>query len=132
MAYTVSWDELEPTILRQTLDGLWSLDDLYRLMEEANQLIQIKQERIDIITEVGNRAHLPNDFLHSARKIENFVNIQPHVGINVIVSTSNIYRVFYRVGSIIAPKAATIFRFADTVEKARTTIADERRKPPRP
>lgn len=131
MAYSVRWDELEPTILRQTLDGLWSLDDMYQLMEASNALVQTQQQRIDLITEVGNRPHLPNDFLHSVRKIEQFVTIQPQVGMNVIVSTSNIYRVFYRVGSIIAPKAASIFRFADSVENARARIAEDREKPSR-
>lgn len=128
MAYSVCWDEVEPTILRQTLDGLWSIDDLYKLMEAANVLLQTQQQRVDVITEVGNRPHLPNDFLHSVRKIEQFATIQPQVRMNVIVSTSNIYRVFYRVGSIIAPKAASIFRFADSVERAHAMIAEDRKK----
>ncbi len=112
--------------MRQILPENWTLNDLYTCMEQARGLIQQVSERVDIITEVGDRPHLPKNFLSAIARIDYYVQAEPNVGVNVLVSRSTLYRMIHRIGSTIHPQSSKVFRFASSVDEARSTIISER------
>lgn len=93
MAIQVAWEDGEKQVLLNIYDGVWTMDDFYRAVQQTNALLDSVDYKVNIIFDVAKSPNFPKGFMGAIRTLSQ----KPHVnnGIMVIVGMNAFVRVFY-------------------------------------
>ncbi len=122
MPVSVIWDNEEQTIIRYVFEGRWTLDELFVVMEQEDQMIASVEHMVDIIVDFQNSGTVPDHLIANFPKIfESSSASHPNVGITVIVGAAGFAEMLANIFSKVFTRMVT----ASTLEQARAIIAKE-------
>jgi hypothetical protein len=123
MGIRLTWDNEQHTILVQTYEDPWSLEDYQRCAEETGQTITGQQHTVHVIIDNSRSKETPSNILSVVRYADSIV--APNQGIVVIVRANSTFRALSNVSRKIAPRATRNTYFAASLEDARHLIAEK-------
>jgi hypothetical protein len=123
MGIQLTWDNEQHTILVQTYEDPWTLEDYQRCAEETGQTITGQQHTVHVIIDNSRSKETPSNILSVVRYADSIV--APNQGIVVIVRPNSTFRAVSNVSRKIAPRATRNTYFAASLEDARHLIAEK-------
>lgn len=133
MSITVDWDNYSKQIIRCTVQGRWTWEELGESWEKVDRLTQSITHTADAIIDLSSAAMFPggsffNGSAHNQIK-DMAENAEAGDGALVIVGANAIIRGMYPVfAGLLGAKARGGIHFADSVETARGLLAKRRTK----
>jgi hypothetical protein len=123
MPVRVIWDNEEKNIVRYVFEGKWTLDELYAVMKEEDQMMAAVTHRVDVIVDFQDSGAIPDRLLANFPKIfESSSASHPNVGMTVIIGAAGFAEMLANIFSKVFTRMLT----AQTLEEARAIIARER------
>jgi hypothetical protein len=123
MPARVIWDNEEKNIVRYVFEGKWTLDELYAVMKEEDQMMAAVTHRVDVIVDFQDSGAIPDRLLANFPKIfESSSASHPNVGMTVIIGAAGFAEMLANIFSKVFTRMLT----AQTLEEARAIIARER------
>lgn len=121
MPVQVIWDDEAHTILRQIYTGHLKLSDYMEASDEVGRMAKTVSHTVHSIMDRTGIISTPNVLLPALRYANN--NLPPNIGIRVVVKGSTFTRLLVDIGRRAAPRVSKQVFFVDTVQEARTLIA---------
>jgi hypothetical protein len=122
MPVSVIWDNEEQTTIRYIFEGRWTLDELFAVMEQEDQMMTSVEHMVDIIVDFQNSGTVPDHLIANFPKIfESSSASHPNVGITVIVGAAGFAEMLANIFSRVFTRMVT----ASTLEQAQAIIAKE-------
>jgi hypothetical protein len=128
MAIEVCWDNEAKTIIQYVYEGRWTLADFDNARIEAAKLEETVSHRVDVIVDVRKSSLVPSGAISRGKTVMTTnATSHPNEGTAVIVGAGPLVRSIYDVVNKVYPEMVRRrgFRFARTLEEARTVIAQE-------
>ena len=116
MTLTTEWANPEKTILLQTIDGEWTINDVVMVIEQGKQKVAEVPHTVDIIVNLTNaRFSRPNllSALGNAQRSRG-----SNIGKIMVVQASSYLKSITNIASKVAPKVTSNIGFVETVEEA--------------
>lgn len=127
MGIRIEWDDEAKTIIRHIYDGIWKLEDYYKLIDENYRQIDSVNHRVDIINDLRNMVGVPPGMAtairYAARKAHS------NEGINVIVASPKFVQILVDATNKAIGDFTEVVH-APTLEAAREIIARHRAEHP--
>ncbi len=124
MAVRVEWDNKEKTVIRYSLEGQWTWDELLEAVATSNAMLDAAGHKIHFIHDASNSKGIPNGALSQLKR---FIGKEhPNTGHSVIVGGRGSAIMLARglLGMVDRVyKKDWAFMFADTLEEARAMLA---------
>lgn len=120
MAFAVSWDNADQSIIVLALTGTVLLGDYYAASREQNRLLDSVTHPVCTIIDLTAAHALPN-FLSAARYMES--NLRKNEAGTIIVGAPAYVKALIDIGKRLAPKALGGVDFAATLAEARALAA---------
>lgn len=120
MPIQVSWDNPEKTIIRQTFDGKWDLDDYHHSLDEIEQLCRQVSYRVHLIGDLTLSTGMPPNLFTPMNRIIRLM--QHHWDMVIVIHANPFYRAILKVVEQISPLIAYRIRYVDSLEEAYTII----------
>jgi hypothetical protein len=116
MPITVAWGSPEKTILLESFEGSWGIEDFKRMVDEANALVRAQPHPVHVILDATHSATPPTALLTGMRYAID--SIPANQDLIVFVKVTRVMRMFIDIAQQIAPKLAGKLYFVDTVPEA--------------
>jgi hypothetical protein len=126
---TFDWDDAEHTILRETLTGVISAEDLGGLREQARQFTGPLDYKIDMIVNFTG-ASFGNMISGMPDLARNPIFKEEDVGVVVMVGMRQFMKAMLDIFQKVYPNQAARLRTADTLDQARNIIKLSRQQQP--
>lgn len=124
MPTEVKWADPEKTILLETINGEWTLADVFTLMETASKMITEVSHKVDIIADLTNARFSDANLLHTLSRLQ---RLQPSNTGRVVVVKANAYlKALTNVASQLAPKTIANIQFVNTIEEAYAILGKDK------
>jgi hypothetical protein len=118
MPIHTEWYNDEKTILLETFEGIWTVEDYRRLIDEAGQLLSTVDHTVHIIVDgTHNDSHLPTNMLRGGLAYA-VRNIPPNQGITVFVSVDSVSEMLLGIARNVNPKLHRTLFSTDSLGKA--------------
>lgn len=125
MTISVTWYNVERTILLQTIADHWTLDDYYALSSQTNTLLSSIDYPVDLIADLGGVRTVPTNIVSALRRSE--VKHHPNLGLVVVTGLNNTFvYAMYNVFIKLTPSLANKFQLARTLDEAAALIQTHR------
>ncbi len=122
MPVTVEWDNEEKTIIRMTMVGHWTWDEMYVATAEGDRMLDTIQHRVGVIIDLQQSVGVPPMAMANARKVSEKQHrnaaMTVFVGANAFFVA--LWSVFSKVYSIFVRRHS--FTFAATLDEARAIL----------
>jgi hypothetical protein len=132
MPVVVEWDNRQKTIMRMTVAGRWTWDEMYRSHDAGERLLNGTQHPYDVIIDWSKSEDIPPAAITSAKSMLDVRS--PYIRATVFVGANrplrSLWRIFCRIYTRFVSR--NTFLFADTVEEARALLAGEAAPRPAP
>ena len=116
MAITVQWENLEKTIVCQTYNGVWPLEELPEAISKSADLINSVDHPVDVIIDLTDNGVETFSVLSSLRSIER--KEPKNQRAVVIIGATFTVNMLIRIGRTIAPSAGRYLQLAKSKEEA--------------
>jgi hypothetical protein len=128
MGIRAMWDDEGQTTLRYVVEGRWTWDEFYAMMDESRRLMDsAPNSRIDMIVDMTSGNFLPHNALSHFGRLPK--SRHPKAGILVLVGPNAFIRSLVNVIGRLSARSTTHLLVADTMEDARQKIAERRSTP---
>jgi hypothetical protein len=125
MPVIVEWDNHQKTIMRMTVAGRWTWDEMYQSHDAGQQLLNGTHHHYDVIIDWSKSEDIPPAAITSAKAMLDVRN--PYIRATVFVGTNRALRalwgIFCRIYRLFVSR--NTFLFADTMDEARALLAGE-------
>lgn len=121
MGIQVSWHDEHKTIMLQVFEGKWTLEDYYRLVDEAAALIRPLPHTVHIIADASRSALPPSQMVSGMRYALN--KMPSNQGITVFVQPGTLASALIDLAKRFSPRAASTVFIAASREDALALIA---------
>jgi hypothetical protein len=127
MPVAVQWDNPEKTIIRYDLTGRWTWDEFFATYAEASGMLASVEHTVNFIVnplDYLSQGYLPAGTLQ--KTIGLYRNGPPNTGITIVVGAGSFFRSLHGISQRIYPKAAARYKFAISIEEARSMLIPEK------
>jgi hypothetical protein len=121
MGIHVHWDNPEKTILVETFEGNWTLDDYHRMIDAAAALLAQEDHPVHVICDGTQSKTLPSQMLSGVRYA--IKKMPQNQGIVVFVNANMFAKTIINIAKKLTPLLVNTIEYADSVEAARAIIA---------
>ncbi|MBN2304519.1 MAG: hypothetical protein JXQ72_08590 [Anaerolineae bacterium] len=121
MPITIEWINEEKTVLLERFEGQWSLDDYFRLVDQAADHLDTVPHTVHIIAD-GTRSRLPPTRLFSGARYA-ARRKPPNQGITVFVGIDAFTETLIHIANRLLPGVAGTLRVVNTMAEAEQIIA---------
>ncbi|HEX2907700.1 MAG TPA: hypothetical protein VHO69_12605 [Phototrophicaceae bacterium] len=121
MPIHISWANDEKTILMETYEGRWTIEEYYQLIDDAAALLAETPHIVHIIGDATHSSIPPSQILMGIQYA--IKKLPPNQGLTIFVKLSRVMRMFVDVGRQISPKIAQTTYAVDNLEEAHDLIA---------
>ncbi len=121
MTLKAEWANPEKTIILQTLEGDWTLNDVFSLMENADQMISEVDHKVDLIADLTTTHFTKFNLLSTLGRVQRS-NQSPNMGRIAVVNANHYLKTLTHVAAKVTPRATDNIVFVDTVEEAFTVL----------
>jgi hypothetical protein len=137
MAITIDWDDPAKHIIRCTVEGRWTWEELSAALARVNQMTRSIVHVADGVIDLTKAAAFPGGNIFSMGSSEQVKDIaeqaQAGDGAIVLVKANRIIRGMYpALSGLIGAKARGGIHFVDTLDEARNLLAEMRTEQHRP
>lgn len=126
MGLESDWYDSDHTIIRQIIEGEFTVDEVIKLRERNRLLFTSVSYPVYLLTIVKGTFHLPRDFMRALRT--NQLQAEQNEGLHIIVGGGQLARSVYKIAKAVNPGMTLRFSFAGSVEEALTLIAEQKSK----
>lgn len=119
----MDWDNPQRTVIRVTFEGQWDTDDLYRLVNKGNSMIESVDHIVDSIFDFTRSISSPTSALSTLGRMESTHSEKERLVI--IVKASSYIKALCNIARRLAPKTFANLIFVDTINDAYKVIADQ-------
>ena len=116
----VEWGNPEKTILKEIIEGEWTLADIYGMLDAADKLISQVPHRVDIIADMSSARFSKSNLLSTLGRIER--RRPTNTGMIVAVKANTYLKAMAELARKVAPTALVNVQFADTLEQAQEIL----------
>ena len=120
MPVTLEWFNADKTILLETFEGSWTLQDYYDLVDRAADRLATVEHPVHIIVEATRSATLPAQMTSGMRYA--LRKLPPNQGIVVFVGANAFMRVLIGIAGKLSPRMADSLYTAETLQQAEEMI----------
>lgn len=124
MAVSVSWDKPNKSRLRYTIEGKWTLDELYAAMEQGYALQDEAEDSLEIIVDTLQGQGIPSNLQSIASYVRK--NRRRKDNLIVVLTTNGIIRAMAKLFTQLS-RSETQFWVATNDEEAEAIFAERRR-----
>jgi hypothetical protein len=124
MPIQVTWGNPEKTILLETVEGEWTLADVYAMLKQANTMIASVPHTVDVIADLTNSQFTPNNLFSALNDAQR--NQPYNTGLIIAVKANRYLKAIADVAMKLWPETAQHYRFVDTVEQAYQLIEENK------
>jgi len=117
----MDWDNPERTVIRVTFDGQWDTDDLYRMINKGNSMIESVNHIVDSIFDFTYSTSSPTSALSTLGRMESTHSEKERLVI--IVKASSYIKALCNIARKLAPKTFAYILFVDSINEAYMAIA---------
>jgi len=121
MPITVTWDNPEQTVIRQTFEGRWTWDEHCATANQISELLRDVNAPVDLIVDFQS-CHVPDNAIRYTESGNAFF-WHPQTRLTVLVGVQGFIRTLLMLFIQIYPQRANQFLFAGTVEHAYDVLA---------
>ena len=122
MPITYEWDNPEQTILLETFEGRWTLEEYHTLVDAAADMLNSVEGYVHVIADFSQSRSSPKNIMSGARYAEK--RLPRNQGVVVFVQPNVIFQAFIRVAQQLNFRAARHLLLADDLDEARQMIAE--------
>jgi hypothetical protein len=127
MPVSIRWEDDDKTVMRYTIQGRWTWEELYPCFEEGIEMAKSVSHRFDVIIDFSQTSHLPGNAITHLRGIaERQVG---NMGVGIFVTSSRVLLAIFQVAVKVYPKIAHYFRMVATEAEAYALIEQARHNP---
>ena len=126
MPITIRQDDDDPNLLWQIFQGQWTVDEYVQSVDEINKAIKAHPKTVDVIADMTLSGSPPAKLLSVAGHLERAT--PDNRGTVVVVGSGLFVKTLLRVVESLTPRFSKDLYTADTVDDARSIIADARAK----
>ncbi len=126
MNIEVSWDNDEKTIIRFAYGNNWTWEDYRAASETSRQMMRSVDQTVDLIADYSNGSPPPLDALMKYRRA--MATLPENSGLVVIVGGSYFINTLVSIFSGVYRSLGEALVIANSVEEARSIIAERREK----
>ncbi len=118
MSITIQWDNEDKTVLYQVIEGHWSWNDVYPILEQINSMMEEIDHKVTLIINMQNSSMIPKGTLLNIVKLR--VETHPNVNRVIMVGARNFVQLLYNTLSRLYGQRGYSFTMVATLEEART------------
>jgi len=116
----MDWDNTERTIIRVIFDGVWSAEDIYRMINKGVSMLESVDHPVDSIFDFSHSTFSPKNLLSTAEKMESDLNNNHRLAILI---KANVYiKSMLKVARVFAPQALANLHFVNSLDEAYAII----------
>lgn len=119
--YINTWDNADKTIVKQTVSGRISAEEMRQGMIQLGEMIDSVDHDVFMITVVDNWIWLPKDFGSIVRDYD--AHFRKNLVLQLIVGSSYTLRLAMNLASIVAPQSFELSRMVKSEAEAYELIA---------
>ncbi len=121
MSITVQWDNEDKTALYQVIEGRWSWDEIYPILEQINGMMEEIDHKVTLIIDVQKGSMVPKGALRHIGRLR----VETHPGVNrvIMVGARTLVQLLYDTISKLYGQQGYNFAMVSTLEEARTMAA---------
>ena len=123
MGIELYWDNDEQTVLLCEVDGRWTWDEMFKMLNAIKKITDNADREIGAIVDVRNGLNFPSGSLLSVDNFERAKQIlkmgEGGTGPIVVVGANSVVKTIYSTMSSLNQQAADKIHFADTTKQAR-------------
>ena len=120
---SMDWDNPERTVIRVTFDGQWDTDDLYRMINKGNSMIESVNHIVDSIFDFTHSSSSPTSALSTLGRMESSHSEKERL--IIIVKASSYIKTLCNIARKLAPKTFANILFVDSINEAYTAISKQ-------
>lgn len=122
MPIKIEWFNDEKTILLETFEGRWTVDEYRQLIDQAAELLAEVDHTVDIIADgTDNGPRLPANLLRGGL-VYAVRHVPPNQGITVFVRIDAVTETFVNIARNISPRLQKTLFTADNLDQALNLI----------
>ena len=122
MAIRTQWDNDKKTVLRQTIEDQWTLEDLHAAMQTRRSMLTSQKRTVHIISHIEGNLCMPKGFMGELKNLAG--SCPANAGVHVVVGGGAYVKGVYNTAKYLAPRLTENIRFASTLDEARVIIAE--------
>lgn len=126
--YINKWDNADKTIVKQTVSGRISAEEMRQGMIQLGEMIDSVDHDVFMITIVDNWIWLPKEFGSIVRDYD--AHFRKNLVLEVIVGSSHTLRLAMNLASIVAPRSFKLSRVVKSEDEAYQLITEYRQGSP--
>jgi hypothetical protein len=121
MGITIGWDNEEKSVMRFEYHGIWSWEEFYKNIEEANQMMDTVNHPVVSIIDMRDSPYLPPNAAVHIRNVIRMSMSHNNSGISVFLKATRIIEAMIEVLRQVYPDILeqTEWLYCDTLEEAR-------------
>ncbi len=120
MAITMSWANDQRTVIYYAVEGRWSWNELYAVINHAHALMDGVNHRVDSIIDLRKSLGVPGGPMWHGRRLAS--NRHPNTGRMVFVGAPPFLSTLFDTMRRIYPEAVARVMFAETPEEAQALL----------
>jgi hypothetical protein len=120
---SMDWDNPERTVIRVTFDGEWDTDDLYRMINKGNSMIESVNHIVDSIFDFTQSSSSPTSALSTLGRMESSHSEKERL--IIIVKPGSYIRTLCNIARKLAPKTFANILFVDSINEAYNAISKQ-------
>ncbi len=120
MGIKITWDNPEKTILVETFEDFWTLDDWHVMVDEAAALLAQIEYTVHVILDGTQSKTLPPQMLSGVRYAVK--KMPKNQGILVFVNATMFAKTIINIAKKLTPLLVNTIEYADNLEQARNII----------
>lgn len=119
MAVTISWEDLDETVIRVTFISRWSWADALEAKETIRAMVEPATDKVSVIICWENENWMPGNYQRNVLNIAN--ETHPNLRLVVIVRKNPVFMQFFRLFASLNGVPFE-FTYADSVDAARQLL----------
>ncbi len=123
MSLKAEWANPEKTVILQTLEGQWTLTDLFALMEAEEKMLLEVDHKVDFIADLTHARFSKDNLFPALGRIQRSSKL-PNSGRIAVLNANGYIRSLVNVVAKVAPQATTNIFFVNTMEEAYTRFKE--------